>query len=281
MVYAPDWQAIAHDVLCPLCEYNLRGLGEARCPECGYRFHWVDVVDPKTRVHPFLFEHHPERNVRSFFRTLWGTLWPNKFWSSLSPSQPSPPGRLAAYWVLSSMLAFLAVLGQWVRASVARWKNYNDIWRAAKAGWEFDVGLDLVWYCAIFWLLWPWLTLVVLLIFRASMRRAKVKSHHIDRCLVYSFDIGAWIGLLVAAASILQIWVDGPLFDLRESVQIGIGGAIVLIVTLRLWRAYQLYLRFDHAVWVVLASQVIIFLFLANLAVLWVYVFRPQERISY
>jgi hypothetical protein len=76
---APDWNAIAHEVLCPLCEYNLRGLSEGRCPECGYRFEWSVITDLAARPHPFLFEHHPERNVRSFFRTLWGTITPTRF----------------------------------------------------------------------------------------------------------------------------------------------------------------------------------------------------------
>src|SRR3954452_19194332 len=70
----PDWDAVGHEVLCPLCDYNLRGLAEARCPECGYRFVWAEILDPRTRVHPYLFENHPERNVWSFVRTLVGSL---------------------------------------------------------------------------------------------------------------------------------------------------------------------------------------------------------------
>jgi DNA-directed RNA polymerase subunit RPC12/RpoP len=35
---APAKSADGHDVRCPACGYNLRGLSEARCPECGKRF---------------------------------------------------------------------------------------------------------------------------------------------------------------------------------------------------------------------------------------------------
>ncbi len=35
---SPDWSVIQEDILCPLCEYDLRMLAEPRCPECGYRF---------------------------------------------------------------------------------------------------------------------------------------------------------------------------------------------------------------------------------------------------
>ena len=55
----PDWDHQTEDIFCPLCEYNLRGLIEPRCLECGYRFEWPDLLDPRRRLHPYLFEHHP------------------------------------------------------------------------------------------------------------------------------------------------------------------------------------------------------------------------------
>ena len=58
-----DWNNIPGEVYCPLCEYNLRGITEPRCPECGYAFDWADVLDPRRRLRPYVFEHHPERNV--------------------------------------------------------------------------------------------------------------------------------------------------------------------------------------------------------------------------
>lgn len=67
----PEWAAIEADVFCPLCDYNLRGLTEPRCPECGFRFDWPHVLDPTRRLHPYIFEHHPERNFRSFWQTAF------------------------------------------------------------------------------------------------------------------------------------------------------------------------------------------------------------------
>jgi hypothetical protein len=92
------------DVKCPLCDYDLRGQTEPRCPECGYRFDWSDLTDPAKKVHPYLFEHHPRRNVWSFLRTFFGGLLPARFWSSLKPSQPSRPRRLVVYWLVTSLL---------------------------------------------------------------------------------------------------------------------------------------------------------------------------------
>ena len=92
------------DVECPLCGYNLRGLVEARCPECGAAFDFDELRDPARRKHPYLFEHHPERNIGSFARTFIGLCWPWSFWSTLQPIQPSFPRRIALYWLIYSLL---------------------------------------------------------------------------------------------------------------------------------------------------------------------------------
>ena len=97
----PDPEA---PVPCPMCDYDLRGQPEPRCPECGYRFEWPQLPDPALKRHPYLFEHHPRRNVRSFVRTLLGGVLPRRFWRSLRPSQPSAPRRLVLYWVLATLL---------------------------------------------------------------------------------------------------------------------------------------------------------------------------------
>src|SRR5688572_30924831 len=105
---APDWNASEREVVCPLCDYNLRGLVEPRCPECGYRFEWAQLRDQKLQFHPYLFEHHPKRNVWSFCRTLLGGLRPLRFWERLNPGQPSRPGRLLGYWAVSMAIALVA-----------------------------------------------------------------------------------------------------------------------------------------------------------------------------
>src|SRR5260221_14069848 len=89
----PDWSTQQAEICCPMCEYNLRGLTEPRCPECGYRFEWKVLADAKTHLHPYLFEHHPEGNFRSFWQTAWGGLRPWRFWRELHAAQASRPGR--------------------------------------------------------------------------------------------------------------------------------------------------------------------------------------------
>src|SRR2546423_12181424 len=93
----PDWTSQQAEISCPMCEYNLRGLTEPRCPECGYRFEWKDLLDAKLRRHPYLFEHHPERKFKSFSKTVWGGLLPRKFWTTLRPTHQVYPRRLMVY----------------------------------------------------------------------------------------------------------------------------------------------------------------------------------------
>ena len=59
-VAAPNWQTVTDDVECFRCGYNLRGLAQPRCPECGLEFEWADLFDPARRRHPYLFEHQAQ-----------------------------------------------------------------------------------------------------------------------------------------------------------------------------------------------------------------------------
>jgi hypothetical protein len=119
----PDWAEIAEDIYCPLCNYNLRGLIEPRCPECGYRFNWPELLDQTLRLHPYAFEHHPERNIWSAWKTSWGLLRPARFWKSLHPVQPSNVTRLVNYWghTLFATLVTLVILIASGTIQVAQW----------------------------------------------------------------------------------------------------------------------------------------------------------------
>ena len=287
---APDWATITHDVLCPLCDYNLRGLTEPRCPECGAGFDWSNVTDPQKRVHPYLFEHHPERNIRSFVRTLIGTLRPGRFWASLSPGQAVRPGRMVTYWVVTTLLASLAFWAEWARA-IAEWWNdqlrfggqwvggEENFWVILLRGIRFtldEVGSpwgDVPWLTRMLWLValwvaWPWLTLMALRVFQASMRRAKVKNVHVLRCVVYTFDAGVWLALAAVAWAAYSIatldprsWPTDESAEIRTLAALSVMLATVLV---RLWIAYRRYMRFDHAFWTVAASKVIVALFVLN-----------------
>lgn len=246
---APDWAAIDETIQCPLCAYNLRGLSQPRCPECGYRFEWDEVLDPTKRLHPYLFEHHPERNVDAFFKTLINGFRPRAFWTSLHPVQPSFPRRIILYWLIGTplltasgmtcLLLFahaIATQNAPLRPSFeASPQSFNSAFSLEKAisehgsmqrYYDFEMPTKmlgvvrsyLVKYSPLFVvpalpyavpLAWPWFTFACVLVFSQSMSRVRVDRVHVLRCVIYSFDVAFWIGLADLAFIALHLFVYG------------------------------------------------------------------------
>lgn len=200
----------AEAITCPLCEYDLRGLAEPRCPECGFAFSWDEIRDPARRKHPWLFEHHG--TVRSLVRTLLGGLRPTRFWRQLHPGQASRPRRLLVYFLLVCASALLPAGVNAVRGDV-RMQRQVEAFRAQRLQYLqspqgqamrartstltpqqiVDVqfpqlslrsrlriavlsngGASLVAGAA--YVAWVVLTLAAFLIFRFSLRRARLRS---------------------------------------------------------------------------------------------------------
>jgi hypothetical protein len=261
------------------------------------------VTDPEKRLHPYLFEHHPERNVRAFFQTLVGTLRPRKFWSGLSPTQPLRPRRMRMYWLLTALIASLAFWAEWGRAVFTWWDEWvytprgtpafigfrprpgapgapftwDHLWGTATTAWARDQLVGLAFAQLVFWLAWPWLMLLSLQVFRASMRRAKVRTGHVLRCVVYSFDIGVWLGLagvlwtgylVVIWGRALTPWGGGNRTE-HAYRALGFLAVTLVAVTWRMWRAYRTYMRFDHALGTIVAAQVISLLVVLNWLLAW------------
>lgn len=305
------------DVRCPLCEYDLRGLIDPRCPECGYSFAWSDLTDPSRRLHRYLFEHHPERNLWSFGRTLLGGLRPRRFWRSLLPAQPSSVRRLLFYSCITASLLTAVVVGHyalwfaqfrakvesdraiaskgissdpesmaWVTRQYGSLKQYFDqVYPLPPDSRFYDIarGEEGQWaaYLTGVWLAWPWLTFVTLLLFRFSMRRARIKPVHVLRCVLYSFDAVLWFGLVAACALALRAWwswngapdlLELPAPPIPRTEPFGyrrnivadtlfwFGLALLLVASYRLASAFRHYLRFDHPIATVLCAQVIVLL---------------------
>lgn len=307
----PYWSVIQEDILCPLCEYDLRMLAEPRCPECGYRFEWPDVLDPSRRLHRYLFEHHPERNWWSFWKTALGGLRPRRFWAALQPVQPSSVKRLILYWGLIVGVMLFGLGGQFgqaaintqedvvsIRAVVAAYLNSakETQWKTtalaqhgstqAYLDSQYPEPPDIRFFLLVLsydgffrtflpflfgYLLWPWLTVLALLVFRWSMRSAKIKAAHVLRCVIYSFDVGIWVGLTALVAT-------GAVFVATSSAMLILplkdGLAILCLLmaghaVYRLWTAYRKYLKFSHPFLTILASQIMVLLFLLWLFVEW------------
>ena len=272
-------------VHCPLCGYDLRGLTEPRCPECGYQFVWAELLDQKLKTHPYLFEHYPKRNVWSFDRTVRGGLNPVKFWRTLRPQMTPVPGRLLLYWLLCTMMP--AVIGILLLGASDLADHYFP--QPASLGWGFRgparpwpplppprpafvEAIDLVVHFApalfitsLVILAWSIATHLSLLIFQQSMAKAKILPIHVSRCVRYSFDVGVWFALMWIAAVVYVGFAGNP----GLSVPLALVTISLAITPMgRLWAAYRLYLNFDHAFWVVLSSQVIAFLALLTIVMI-------------
>ena len=293
----PDWSAQGEDLLCPLCDYNLRGLTDPhpRCPECGYRFEWDQLRDEKLKLHPYLFEHHPERNVWSFRRTATAGLLPGRFWERLHPSQPSRSGRLVKYWVVAMAIALVAgvisptlvagvLSNAYYRENVTRrpvaftnrgkalyWSTDGNVTTTpppSDLGYfdlrGFRVALKRVTVPHLIWwamaAVWPWATIGALMIFRISMSRAKLRPVHVRRCVLYSFDAVMWAALAVLALGGLAfaLWLAGNTPRMLHPAAACCLPVLWLVVTYRLGCAYRDYLCFAHPFGTVVLAQVIV-----------------------
>lgn len=108
---APDWSTISREIVCPLCDYNLRGLVEAWCPECGYRTTWAELVDPDIADHPWFFETCRKQKIRAMVKTLIVSQRPLRFWSIIKPTRVPRPRRIAMYWLCVAAMVVVPFIG--------------------------------------------------------------------------------------------------------------------------------------------------------------------------
>ena len=270
---APDWATQQEDILCSLCDYNLRGLTKPRCPECGYRFTWPELLDEARRRHPYLFEQPLHRPIWSFFRTAIGGLAPARFWKSIHPALPVRPGRLLVYWVMV-LLPLLLTMGVVIVSAITSYlaQSSSPAWGIPTRlpprtiNWGMIDGGLVKYYLwpMLAWCCWPPLLFLTLMIFRMSMRRARVRTAHVLRCITYSCDSLLLLNLPTLALAASDYFQPGPRgWRYTSRVDAWIFWAMILWILLTTWRlrqAYRHYLRFDHPLATVLVSQLIVFL---------------------
>lgn len=314
---APDWAAVEREILCPLCDYNLRGLTESRCPECGHQFAWAELL-ASGGVHPFLYEHHRGDRVRSWIRTYFASRFPWSFWRQLRPTHQVQMGRLLVYAMVTAMLTVLLVvpgvaisahdaiqadrayrtriLRMWSHPSAATQPNapvkrYGSAQAAVDAmfpeltfvgavrqvldrrmtrfNWTQTFFIDSI----IRMLCWPILTLLSVLIFRVSFRQAGIRFGHVVRTVVYSADTMILGAVALAAGEYFSstrgsFWTQHYLVVFHYFAIPYFSVALLAIVLIRLLLASTLYLRIRGGVAMVIASQIIVWLALAQISLM-------------
>ncbi len=266
----PDWAGIIKDVHCPLCGYNLRGLERPLCPECGLQFRWVELFEAARTQHPYLYEHQPCWNLGAFLKTMFHGLNPGQFWRQLSPVHRTVPRRILVYFLLCQVLVLAPMLAGIVLEGVRRASRVGPAWPFAsrESSTEFtemvlsvlrvSVG-DATTYWWVAFTLWPLVTLAVLMVCQTTFRRAGVKLSHVVRAVVYSGDVIALAGVLMAGVCLGAIAYPGC-----EEYATRIFALITLtmfpLLALRLATACRLYLRIRHAWPTTLATQAVFLL---------------------
>jgi hypothetical protein len=301
----PNWDTLKEDLKYPLCDYNLRGLAEPRCPECGFKFTWQELFDAQRDQHNYLFEDHPKRNLWSFWKTFWNDRRPRRFWRELSPAHAVNVRRLMIYWMVANGILVLALavpLTQNGTAIVHRNSRMSRLFTPTPGGTSYQypirgmngiIGYQQisvaqyqqlvipVWswdFIHAMWnggfldsststsvveiLAWPWLTVLSLMIFQASMRRAMIKPSHVLRCAIYGCDFALLAVALLATISFL------PRTSYR-SIPYLLIMILPIVATDRLAFAYKRYLRFSHPFLTVAASQIVVFLVMFDVLLNW------------
>jgi hypothetical protein len=288
---APAWDTISTEITCPLCEYNLRGLTEPRCPECGHQFEWETLTDPRNAEHPFLYEHGKTRRLRRGLQTLRESLVCWRFWEKVPPTVQVRVWRLISYWLRFTLVPFIfwwtAEIGvrlyafsqQYSRLSArnstflssypSRWSYLST--RFPYAGWSLGETILLL-------ILWPWITLAVFRIFGATFRQNKIRWRHVARIVVYSGDV---LWMMLVPLIILSIYSDllgrssrflWGLFWVGTK-ELLIGQAMLFmtfVLAVRLCVAARCYLAIPQAVTAAILTQVV-YLLLLCVALSWLW----------
>ena len=278
---------VGDGLCCPLCDYPLRGLAEPRCPECGFAATWAELRAADRNRHPTLFEHGRRPSLARLWWTWSRDGWPWRFWRDVTPANPVNAWRLVLYWAVVGGLTAAVLLaplphGLWPEGS--RYLQQVSLYNSIGSSWSYgryplpSVRQWVAGRCERTWvavasdpftpdvvgppllvLAWPWLSLAALMVFRISLRQAQVHTGHVLRVAVYGCDFG----LLVGVAVLGFVPVAGRRFARSDD-----GTALAYlalfcgaVAAVRLSVAYGRYLRFHWAVATVLASQVVVVLF--------------------
>lgn len=296
-------KAAGHELHCPICEYDLHGLPEPRCPECGFAFDWADL-QREQEEYPDFFETARADRARAFFSTLARSAFPFRFWRRLHPTLRPRSRRLIVYSLIATVLGVagaLAISGapliefarwnanqrRFILSHYANPRDSEETAFAAQLARPFGSVEQYVDWAypspayARFWkrgfinarghaflpavvIAWPLLTFLGLMIFRVSLLSASISPAHVLRCTVYSADAVTWLFPGLAIALPLI-----GVFGVESALWSGyLPVALLMLLAVRILIAYRRYLRIKRGLAMVICSQIMAALLFSKLA-LW------------
>jgi hypothetical protein len=227
---------------CPECDYDLFGLKELRCPECGTPFDPAELSRREARRHPYLFEDHLGDWPARFIKTYCRTHRRAKFWLSVIRGRRILVPRTIVFLVLSEVICALGPILLLVAIGLFKgWQVSQTTPTHGPIAAKFRLYLPSVIDIApltFFPLLWPILSFAIMAGFRASLKRFRISWRELLQCIAYNFPpfvTGWWIflgityfypwfcELFIGIVAVLSLWC-------------------YLIVT-----SFRLYLRFENS----------------------------------
>lgn len=215
----PDWGRIEFEIYCSRCDYNLRMLERARCPECGLEFDWRTMLEIAATGSDFLFEHHwRKRSVGSFVTTVRRSFSPKRFWASVSMHERICLGPLAVMFFLgmlcfSIVLHTTALLAALLLESTATPSGFGSKLGRLSSHLR-DLG-EVPWTTgsgSILFMLPPLLTLLgafgLLLLLRETLGRCRVRNAQVFRVIAYvAVPVAVWSALTALVGSCVMVLV--------------------------------------------------------------------------
>lgn len=122
------------ELKCSGCGYDLRGLPEARCPECGLSFDRDFGGDWNKQELRWFFEDRPA--LWSFVGTALMVWWPGGFWRRVGERRPVRRRRVVAFSIISLVVPMVLGVLMWgVGSMVDEWASVPSLTSSHARPW--------------------------------------------------------------------------------------------------------------------------------------------------
>lgn len=255
--------AASADLRCPLCDYDVHGLPEPRCPECGHVFEWEELTDPARQRVRWLFEH--QGTMASYLKTQWRLANPWRFWRTMRPAYTQRVGRLVWFFACGMLLVLLAMAP--LPSVALQWTKLIGI--PSAIAWEMVIRAGII---PLFAIATAAAFLLVLGIMQESFGKVRIKPAHGIRVALYAADpVALAIAMIFAALATLAEPLLAGTRAALDPYAIGLGLAsafYILLSAFRLEAGVRRYLGMPRGWLVAMLSVIIAYLLCAVVAML-------------